>query len=52
MYSGMHQIIKRKKLVMLIDYNIDHVKIWECEGAMGRNGEKVIPKNHLTKLFE
>jgi hypothetical protein len=27
--------------MMLIDCKIDHVRIWESEGTMRRNGEKL-----------
>ncbi len=40
-----------KKLVMLIDHKID-VRIWENEGALDRNGEKVTPRTYSSKLFE
>ncbi len=36
---------------MLIDCKIN-VRIWESEGAMGKNGEMVVPKNYLMELFE
>jgi hypothetical protein len=36
---------------MLIDHKID-VRIWESEGAMGRNGDRVVPKSYVMELFE
>ncbi len=36
---------------MLIGYKID-VKIWESEKAMGRNGERGVPKSYSMELFE
>ncbi len=37
--------------MVLIDYKID-VRIWKIEGAMGRNGEKVVPKSYLMEFSE
>jgi hypothetical protein len=36
---------------MLINRKID-VRIWESEGAMGTNGERVIPRNYSIELFK
>jgi hypothetical protein len=53
LYYGMHYTIERKRLVMLIDRKIE-MRTWKNEGAMGRNGEKVIPTgwSYSTELFE
>jgi len=36
---------------VLIDRKID-VKIWKSEGAMGRNGKRVVPRSYSMEFFE
>jgi hypothetical protein len=36
---------------MLINRKIN-VRIWENEGVMGKNGERVVPKSYSMEFFE